>query len=145
MLAAVCTIIFLVVGSYFDVKKLAVPVWLLFAGGGVGLLGLVMSGIFGGGTAVREGVAGIVPGMGLLGLSFLTDRKVGRADGIALAIIGVWEGMEGAFLLFCTALFFQSLAAVVLLALKKASLQGKIPFLPFLLGAKVVLVFGNFF
>lgn len=145
MFAAVCTIIFLIVGSYYDVKKLAVPVWLLFAGGGAGLLGLAVNGIFGGSTAVWDGVSGIVPGMGLLGLSFLTDRKVGRGDGIVLAIIGLWEGMEGAFLLFCTALFFQSLAAVVLLMLRKANLQGKIPFVPFMLGAKAVLVFGNFF
>lgn len=143
MIAAVCTIIFLVVGSYYDVKKLAVPVWLLFAGGGVGLLGLVMSGIFGGSTAVWDGVSGIVPGVGLLGLSLLTDKKVGRGDGIVLAVIGLWEGMEGAFLIFCMALFFQSLAAVALLALRKANLQGKLPFVPFLLGAKVILIFGN--
>lgn len=143
MISTIGTVAFLAIGSHYDRKTYMLPVWLLWMGTAAGLLLLAVRTVSTGLTAVQEGLTGIIPGAALLALSFLTEKKVGSGDGIVLMILGLWEGGESAFLLFCTALFFQALAAVVLLIFKKADKQRKLPFIPFMLAARLVLLFGK--
>lgn len=143
MISVIGTVIFLVIGSHYDRKEYMLPVWLLWAGAAAGILLLAVRTFSTGLTAVQEGLAGMIPGAALLALSFLTEKKVGNGDGIVLMILGLWEGGEAVFLLFCTALFFQALVAVALLLFKKADKQKKLPFIPFMLTARLVLLFAS--
>ncbi len=132
----------LAAGGIFDVKSKKIPVVVLSAGGIWSVVGLVFK-------AAETGIlqtllfilTGIVPGAVLVVLSFLTEKKIGYGDGIVLMILGCMEGAGTAFLVFCTGLFLQSLFAVGLLIVKKADKQSCIPFVPFLLAARITLLF----
>lgn len=132
----------LAAGGIFDVKSKKIPFVVLGAGGIWSVIGLVFK-------AAETGIpqtllfilTGIVPGAILVVLSFLTEKKIGYGDGIVLMILGCMEGAGTAFLVFCTGLFLQSLFAVGLLIAKKADKQSCIPFVPFLLAARIMLLF----
>lgn len=132
----------LAAGGIFDVKSKKIPFVVLGAGGIWSVIGLVFK-------AAETGIlqtllfilTGIVPGAVLVVLSFLTEKKIGYGDGIVLMILGCMEGAGTAFLVFCTGLFLQSLFAVGLLIVKKADKQSCIPFVPFLLAARIMLLF----
>ena len=132
----------LAAGGIFDVKSKKIPFTVLGAGGIWSVVGLVFK-------AAETGISqtllfiltGIAPGAILVVLSFLTEKKIGYGDGIVLMILGCMEGAGTAFLVFCTGLFLQSLFAVGLLIVKKADKQSCIPFVPFLLAARIVMLF----
>lgn len=135
-------VVLLAAGGIFDVKSKKIPFVVLGAGGIWSVIGLVFK-------AAETGIlqtllfilTGIVPGAVLVVLSFLTEKKIGYGDGIVLMILGCMEGAGTAFLVFCTGLFLQSLFAVGLLIVKKADKQSCIPFVPFLLAARIMLLF----
>lgn len=143
MISVISSVIFLAIGSHYDRKEYRLPPWLLWAGAAAGFLFLLVRFVSVGLIAVQEGLAGLLPGAALFALSFLTEKKVGSGDGIVLMILGTWEGGENVFLLFCTALFFQALVAVGLLLIKKADKQKKLPFVPFMLAARLMLLGGK--
>lgn len=132
----------LAAGGIFDVKSKKIPFVVLGAGGIWSVVGLFFK-------AAEIGIpqtllfvlTAIVPGAILVVISFLTEKKIGYGDGIVLMILGCMEGAGTAFLVFCTGLFLQSLFAVGLLIVKKADKQSCIPFVPFLLAARVALLF----
>lgn len=77
-------------------------------------------------------VLALMPGIGMVVLSFLTREKLGYADGIVVMILGLLRGlliclqslMIGLLLLLC---FF-----LALILLKKANRKTTLPFVPFL-------------
>lgn len=131
----------LISGSFYDIRKKVIPFWILAAGcvGGV-VRCIILAGETGILPALQNVLGGILPGAGLLLLGYLTEKKIGFGDGIVLGIMGILEGGKTAFLTFCIGLFLQSLFAVSLLILKRADKQTQIPFLPFLLGARILLL-----
>ena len=136
--------VFLVLAGscFYDIRQKKIPMWML----GVGGVWAVINCIF---LVVAEGILimlqtvfwGLLPGVGLLVLGFLTEKKVGYGDGLLLIIIGILEGGKMVFLTFCIGLFLQSLGAVLLVIVKKADKQTKIPFVPFLLAARTGILF----
>lgn len=133
----------LIVGSVYDLKSRRIPKWLLLTGGVLAMTGLLINGVLSGfRVSLWEGAMSLLPGIGLMVLSRLTEKKVGMGDGILLVLLGLFEGSSKVFAVFCLGLFLQSIMAVVLLLLKKADKQTCIPFAPFLLLARILLLFG---
>lgn len=133
------SIMILGIGSFFDMKWKKIPSALFLAGAVWAavcvLLRMPQEGAV---EALTQAAVSLLPGAALLILSFMTEKKVGAGDGLTLLLLGLYEGMELALGVFCLGLFLQSLLAVVLLVLKKADKQSCIPFLPFLLAARLV-------
>ena len=102
---------------------------------------VVLAGQTGVPSALQTVAVGILPGAALLFLGFLTEKKVGYGDGLLLVIMGILEGGKAVLLTFCMGLFLQSVLAVVLVIIKKADKQTKIPFAPFLLAARTAVLF----
>ena len=133
----------LAAGGVFDIKNKKIPFIVLGAGGIWAVVGLFFKAAETGMVQMLLfALTAIVPGAVLVVLSFLTEKKIGYGDGIVLMILGCMEGAGTAFLVFCVGLFLQSLFAVGLLIAKKADKQSCIPFVPFLLAARVALLFG---
>ncbi len=131
----------LIVSSFFDVKWKKIPVAVLLAGGVWALVWMFMCiAAQGCGKVLAANAAAVLPGAAMIVISFLTNKKVGYGDGILLVILGIMEGIEKILLIFCVGLFLQSLAAVVLLLMKKADKQTCIPFVPFLLAAQMIFL-----
>lgn len=142
MLGTVGVISILGIGSYFDIRWKRIPTTLLGTGTIWAVLCVILQILQKGiGEALMAAFLSALPGAGLLLLSLLTEKKVGSGDGLILILLGLFEGVGRAVPVFCLGLFLQSLLAVGLLIFKKADKQTCIPFLPFLLTARLLLLF----
>ena len=129
-------------GSIYDCKYKCIPCWIFGIAGlwAIGSLLFTMTeqGFW---PVFTMGTFSTLPGLGLLLLSRLTEKKVGEGDGILLLLIGLMEGVEKVLSVFCVGLFLQAILAAVLLITKKVKKQTAIPFAPFLLAARVIVLF----
>lgn len=141
MLETIGVFLMLTVSSVFDVRKKRIPIQVLIAGGIWAVICLTISAVRNGAEVLTGALPGLIPGAGLLALGFLTQQKVGYGDGILLMIMGLMEGGKMVLLAFCIGLFLQSILAVLLVLVKKADKQTQIPFVPFLLTARVIILF----
>ncbi len=141
VIGVIGTFVILAGSCFFDIREKRIPLQILIVGGIWAFIYLVLSVINGGADVLYKALPGLLPGAGLLLLGYLTEHKVGYGDGILLMIIGLMEGAGAVFLLFCIALFLQSVLAVLLVIIKKADKQTQIPFVPFLLLARIILLF----
>lgn len=75
-------------------------------------------------------------GLMLGGLSWVFGRitagQFGTGDALVILCLGLYVGFSGCLAVLFLALLLASLAALVLLLLKKSTLQSEIPFIPFL-------------
>ncbi len=142
-----------IVATFVDLEFLIIPDVINFAGIGCGLIfaalyppllqanswwqGLYRSFL---GVIIAGGVLYLIA----VSASYLLKKEaMGMGDVKLLAMIGAFLGWPWALFTIFTSSLLGTLAAVVLLALGKASLKGKIPFGPFLcLGALVSLFWG---
>ena len=120
--------ILLVVGSIFDIKYKSLPGWFLTIGGmlAVGLAVLLKP------ISLWQMAGGLLLGLLLLGISFMTRGALGRGDGIFLAIIGLNLGFSTVFSIFTGALLLAAILAILLVIIKRANKNTAFPFLPFL-------------
>lgn len=126
--------------SVYDIKWKKIPHAILAIGGVWAFIGIMLN-------IAKQGflktclisLFAVLPGVGLMVLSHLTERKVGLGDGVLVLLIGLLEGIGKALLVFCAGLFLQSLFAVAFVIAGKADKQTRIPFVPFLLAARIVL------
>ncbi len=78
---------------------------------------------------------GAIPGVVLMGLSFLTRGKIGLGDGVVVAASGLFLGLQKNIELFLTGLILCGLWALALVVIRKKKRDYAIPFVPFLLAA----------
>ena len=129
------------ISGIFDIRKKSIPIQILVAAGIWAVICLTLSVTENGAEVLAGSLPGLLPGAVLLMLGFLTQQKVGYGDGILLIIMGLMEGVRMVLLTFCIGLFLQSILAVILVLFKKADKQTQIPFVPFLLTARVLILF----
>lgn len=127
--------ILLLLGSVWDVRRKKIPVLLLAVGGAVGVM-TGIAGIWSGQAQNAAWIFGCLPGAGMVLLAFATREKIGYGDGILLIILGMLEGWNVMTDLL-SALFLAAVFGIVLLALRRANAQTRIPFVPFLLAAHI--------
>lgn len=78
---------------------------------------------------------GVIPGLILVGLSFLTKGKIGLGDGIIVSASGLFLGLQKNVELFLTGLVLCGIWALALIVIRKKKGSYEIPFVPFLLAA----------
>lgn len=111
--------------SLIDVKKKQIPV------AGIGLLFLAaFFARFEAGFQLTELLAGLLPGGIALFVSYATGGKLGSGDGLVLLAVGLGFGLSQTVFIWGIALCLAAVAAVVLLALKKAGRKSELPFVP---------------
>lgn len=104
-------------------KKIPVRAVLLFGA-------VVLGYRFHAGAGLVELLTGLVPGAGLLLISFCTRESIGFGDGMILCVLGLFLGIKDALAVLGMALFFAAMLAAVLLVLKRAGRKTELPFLP---------------
>jgi leader peptidase (prepilin peptidase)/N-methyltransferase len=89
---------------------------------------------------IYDTLAGASIGAALLIISYITGGKVGAGDGIVFVTTGIflgfWQNME----LLMVSLWMASLVALFLLIFGRKSRGAKIPFIPFVFTAYVVML-----
>lgn len=78
-------------------------------------------------------VSGILPGLLLLAYGFVTEEKVGKADGYMMLALGMFLGWEISIAVLAAACLLTAIYAGIGLALRKLTRRSKICFAPFLL------------
>lgn len=132
MWLTVLTMLWLLGISITDIMRRRVPAWMLVPG-------CVLAGIT---MVIQPGAArdvlGILPGVILLATAFAT-KKAGYGDGIVMLFLGIVEGSGESLLIFAAGLVFAAVFSLILLGLRKAGRNTRIPFLPFLAAAWLIV------
>ena len=130
-------IIYVVVLSVSDIQRRELPVGMLLGGLGMALIRVFIKGEWMG------TLLGVLPGILLIFMGFLTREKVGYGDGILLIIMGLIMGWPGILVIYIMAQFGVLFYALFLLVVKHASRTVQIPFAPFLAVALIIYQMGG--
>ena len=125
--------LYLFYGAVRDVVTKKVPVWYLFLGGII----IILYSWDKKTTGISSYVYAMIPGLIFLLYRFIKKEGIGYADGIMLCFLGIQLGSE-VWKVCCLSLVFISVFSLILLVLKKISLNTKLPYYPFLFGAYLV-------
>ncbi len=86
------------------------------------------------GTGIAELAAGLIPGLLVVVLAFVTRENIGMGDGLMLCVLGMFCGWRRCLAVFGLALVLSAVLAIVLLVCRRAGRKTEIPFLPGLFG-----------
>lgn len=130
-------IVYLAILSIRDIQRKEFPVGVIWGGLGVGLIWVIIKGDW------IATLLGIIPGVLLILMGFLTREKVGYGDGVLLIVVGLIMGWPGSLVVYMLAQFGVLFYAILLLIIKRAPKDVKIPFAPFLTVALVIYQMGG--
>lgn len=77
-------------------------------------------------------IGGILIGIILLGISYITRQKIGTGDGFLIMILGAYLGFEGIGVVLLYALTLSAIWSGLLLMIKKVNRHYTIAFIPFI-------------
>ena len=86
------------------------------------------------GAGMAELAAGLIPGLLVVMLAFVTKESIGIGDGLMLCVLGMFCGWRRCLAAFGLALVISAVFAMVLLVCRRAGRKTEIPFLPGLFG-----------
>lgn len=124
-------LILLIICAVEDLKRKEVTATYILFFGSVGVvLHLVYAN-----CSIYSMLLGMLLGIGMMAVSFLSQGSIGIGDGILLTVTGVYLGGYENLELFLLGLFLAGIWSLGLLVLKKKQRKDKIAFMPFLLVA----------
>lgn len=125
----ICVGSFLLIGSVLDLKKREVSLWMAGIYGLLGVHGCIryqeqtLVSIFG----------GVIVGLFLIGLAFLSEEAIGFGDGMVMVVTGLYLGFWQNLELCMTGLILSAAFSGILIIAGIAKKNQAIPFLPFLM------------
>lgn len=119
-----------------DYKSRKIPLWPIALVLGIGILNLHLQ-HYRGWVSILEGAGA---GVTLCILSKATGNGIGLGDGLVIAVIGIFMGARLTFFCMSVAFFLASLAALFLLCRRKGGRNYRIPFIPYIFAAYVIML-----
>lgn len=126
----ILTVLWLGVLAGIDFRCMRVPVWLLIASG-IFVTSMSLWKIWQGRIVDAGLFWSMLPGVVML-LVAIISQKAGVADGVVLLLMGISTDFRTCALSFVISLFVIGAVSLVLLVLKRAGKNTKLPYLPFL-------------
>lgn len=126
----------LAVSAYRDLKDQTVYLYIPILAGIVGLVLHLINQEY----TIIDILGGAGIGVAVLLIAWIGNECIGLGDGAMLTASGILLGFRENLALFMTALFLTALCAIFLLAGKRKGRKDRIPFLPFLLAAYLLLL-----
>lgn len=120
-----------------DYKSKKIPLWPIVTVLCVGILNLFLQ--YGRDWKSILGGAGM--GAAICILSKATGNRIGMGDGLVITVIGIFMGVKLTFICMSGAFFLASLVALFLLFIKKAGRKDKMPFIPYIFAAYIILIY----
>lgn len=122
-----------------DLKKKQVSNVLLLIASGIVIINYVIFRP----VTVMALIGGILIGIILLGISYITRQKIGAGDGLLVMILGAYLGFEGIGVMLLYALTLSAIWSGLLLMIKKVNRHYEVAFIPFIfIGYIGVLIYG---
>lgn len=133
----IAAIIFILIGTIFDIKKKEIPILLI-----------VIFGIVSIALAVRVEnqnwqmvLFSLIPGATMLALSLCTRESIGYGDGFVVLVLGVLLGISKCLSCVFLGFFLSSVYSLLLLVFKKVNGKSRFPYMPFLAVGLGVAIF----
>ena len=83
-------------------------------------------------TTIMSLAGGILIGVILLGISYITRQRIGAGDGLLIMILGAYLGFEAIGVVLLYALTLSAIWSVLLLMIKKVNRHHEVAFVPFI-------------
>lgn len=128
---------YLVAAAFSDIRTRHLHRWFLL----LGVIPAVLLRIGMGELSLGDTFGGIVAGLFFLAVSHFSGGRFGKADGVLLFYLGAALGFSCASGLAVLAFFLSAIVMAILLVLKRITLKGSVPFVPFLLAAYTIVMF----
>ena len=93
---------------------------------------------------IYQTFGGLSIGIMVMGIAKLGNEQIGMGDGMIIALTGLFLGMNGCFIMVCTASLVMVFIAAAVLILKKGNKYTKLPFIPALFVGYIVCVVTKF-
>jgi len=122
--------LYLLIASYIDIKEKRISIKYLIVGAILSFICLVLNMYIYGIDLYY--LFALVPGLILIGLSYITHEKIGYADGCMILFLGPVIGTDMLILSATVAIVIAGIFSGILFVFKKATKDMTIPFLPFL-------------
>ena len=122
-------LLFLGIGTYFDLKMQKLPLWFLLSFGLGGLLFNLICPYQG----LQELLAGIIVGALFLLAGWVSRESIGYGDGIGLMVLGCMEGVQRMIPVIFGAFLLSAVFGMWKLVGRRESRESTMPFFPFLL------------
>ena len=129
IIKSITLILFLIIGSVFDIKNKKIPVLLLLSCGAV----ILLLSLIDGNMNWMVSFLGALLGGILLVLSRVLNGAIGPGDGLIILLVGFTMGLYGGCVVLFYSLFLAAVFSIALLFLKKLKKKDSIPFAPFVL------------
>lgn len=142
MIVYILMLIVMLALSVQDIKNKEISGKLLITGAIISCLGAVM-GVLGNKMSIPDVALSLLPGIGLLALSFVTRQQIGYGDGLVALILGPALGIEMLAIGMLIAFFGSGVFSLILLSIKKAKRKSRIPFVPFITFGMAVACFAK--
>ena len=131
-------LLFLALAAFRDLQTRTIPCRLLAAGAMTALL-LDLCGILSGRAEAAPLLMALIPGIFYLLMSLISGAQIGQGDGLTILVLGLLTGPSLAVVITAAAQFACAVCALLMLAMKRADRNTRIPFVPFLLAAAALL------
>ena len=128
---------YLVAVAFSDIRTKHLHRWFL----AIGVIPAVLLRLGMDSPGLADMLGGIAVGLFFLAASILSGGRFGKADGVILLYLGAALGFTCAASLAVLAFFLSALVMTVLLVMKKITMKGSLPFVPFLLAAYTAVMF----
>ena len=133
LISAALNLVFLGIAALMDVKNKRIHIALIVIYAAAALIVTMF-----GAKSISQIVLGVSVGGILLIIGFLTKWKIGAADGLMLAILGISIGIDRVLIMFFITTLLAFVFAIALIIIKKVNKGKEIPLLPFMLGGYVI-------
>lgn len=130
----VCIFFFLFLNALYDLRKREI---LLFPTILFGIVGCFLP-LLEQNTAYPDIFTGMLPGLFLFLVRWISSGSIGCGDAILLLCIGLWTGFWDCLLILIGGLLLASIYSAILLLKKTHHRKDQIPFVPFLMLAYLV-------
>lgn len=122
-----------------DWRKRKIPLlWNILCGIGMLFYQFVFAG-----QSIGSLLSSVLVGAILLAAAKICDQCIGYGDGIVFLVIGMWLGFWDTLVLLFGSLVLSSMKALFLILIKKKEKTYKIPFIPFVTAAYIILLIYN--
>lgn len=132
MLSKVLVLVFLIISSVSDMKYKKIPLWLIVVFVVLGVMLAIFSPLHSFGNLM----AGVLVGVSLIVVSFITAGQIGMGDGLLFMVLGIFCGSSNIALLICAMLLCAAVAGVLFVT-KQVKRNDRLPFVPFVLCAYI--------
>lgn len=130
-------LVYLIACTWTDIRRRQIwcpPAWVLL------MLGAPVQVLMG--RNLLQWAAGLVPGMILFGLSAVCGQAIGAGDCLVIVASGSILGFAGVSELLFLSFSGAAVWAVLLLVRRRAGRKTQLPFMPFLLAARILMLLG---